>query len=127
MQSQATLFSDGIRGNSPSLSQVHDLQHSITIELKSLDHAVATAEIPIPSLVKIDVEGAEVLALQGMANLLSSEKAPRLIFIELHPQFLPSFTTSTQEFYEFMASHHYQETLCTQRGAESHHIFQRIQ
>jgi hypothetical protein len=55
---------------------------SIEIEGISLDTFVFEGSNPIPQLVKMDIEGGEVLALPGMARLLS--EARPLVFLELH-------------------------------------------
>ena len=45
--------------------------------------------LPIPQVVKMDVEGHEMAALQGMASTLSDPSC-RALFCELHPQFWPA-------------------------------------
>ncbi len=55
---------------------------SIQIEGTSLDSFVFEMDYPAPDLIKIDIEGGEVLALPGMKRLLSEEKP--IIFLELH-------------------------------------------
>ncbi len=52
---------------------------TITVELTSIDDFVASHPQLAPSLVKIDVEGAELLVLQGMAKVLT-EIRPIIIF-----------------------------------------------
>ena len=47
-----------------------------------------------PDLIKIDVEGAEIQVLKGMANTL--RQYPKL-YIELHENLLPNFDSSIQE------------------------------
>lgn len=54
---------------------------TISLDQYCEDHAIA------PDLIKIDVEGAEILALQGMPNLLASGRATLLI--EVTPQTAP--------------------------------------
>jgi FkbM family methyltransferase len=48
----------------------------------SLDEFIYTQSNPVPQVVKVDIEGGEVLALPGMKRLLS--EARPLIFLELH-------------------------------------------
>lgn len=52
------------------------------VTCRRLDSLVAEQELPLPDLIKIDVEGAEALVLAGASKLLS-ERGPRL-FVELH-------------------------------------------
>jgi len=55
---------------------------SITVDGISLDDFIYTQGNPPPQAVKMDIEGGEVLALQGCARLLREAKP--LLFIELH-------------------------------------------
>jgi hypothetical protein len=58
------------------------LQGKIYVEGETLDHFVFQGENPVPDFLKIDVEGAEALVLQGATRLLA-EVRPMMI-IELH-------------------------------------------
>jgi FkbM family methyltransferase len=58
------------------------LQGKINVEGETLDHFVFQGENPVPDFLKIDVEGAEALVLQGATRLLA-EVRPMMI-IELH-------------------------------------------
>ena len=64
--------------------QDYDYADSIEIQGISLDDFVYDQGNPPPDVVKMDIEGGEVMALPGMRQLLS-EKHP-LIFLELHGQ-----------------------------------------
>lgn len=55
---------------------------SIDVQGISLDHFVFEQGNPAPELVKIDIEGGEVLALPGMRRVLSD--CHPIIFLELH-------------------------------------------
>ncbi|MBL7163763.1 MAG: FkbM family methyltransferase [Anaerolineales bacterium] len=57
-------------------------QESIEVLGFSLDDFVYQGGNPSPQVVKMDIEGGEVLALPGMKRLLA--EAPPLIFLELH-------------------------------------------
>jgi FkbM family methyltransferase len=54
----------------------------ITVPIVSLDDALADGELPPPDVIKIDVEGAELAVLEGMARTLA-EHRPAII-CELH-------------------------------------------
>jgi FkbM family methyltransferase len=56
--------------------------HRITVEGVSLDALIAKLHLRAPDIIKIDVEGAEGVALAGMSKTLSRHK-PALM-IELH-------------------------------------------
>ena len=95
-QASASLSSQGLVGRSPTLEPVRG-RRQITVATDSIDRAVAAGELPVPQLVKLDIEGAEILALRGMAETLRRRDGPRLLFVELHPAFLPAFGSSVEE------------------------------
>ncbi len=91
-----TLYSDGVAGRAPTLAQQtrrHAPQGKITVPTQTLDEAIARSELPLPTVLKIDIEGAELLCLRGCQRLLAGEfgPRPRVIMLELHPLFLPDF------------------------------------
>jgi len=53
----------------------------------SIDELVDTDIIPVPTLIKIDVDGLEYQIVQGMVSLLKSEKRPRLVQIEINLEY----------------------------------------
>src|SRR5262249_11526871 len=55
---------------------------SITVPIRRLDSLVGQAILPAPNVIKIDVEGAELLVLRGALQLLRQHR-PRLL-IEAH-------------------------------------------
>jgi hypothetical protein len=55
------------------------------------------------------------MALQGMSQLLKSKNKPRLIYLEVHPDFLEAFNTSTQQIFDFISEHGYKIAKQTQR------------
>lgn len=57
-------------------------QESIQVEGISLDNFIYTQSNTAPHVIKMDIEGGEVLALPGMRRLLLEK--PPLIFLELH-------------------------------------------
>jgi FkbM family methyltransferase len=63
----------------PSL--VRGAENAISVTAITLDDFVCQHRVP--DLIKMDIEGAEVLALQGAAKLIRSDDAPRWI-IEVH-------------------------------------------
>ena len=54
----------------------------VRVPVRRLDSMIAEDALPTPSLVKIDVEGAEVMVLKGALGLLRDSR-PKL-FIEVH-------------------------------------------
>jgi FkbM family methyltransferase len=59
-----------------------------------------------PDLLKIDIDGAELLALQGMSRILQ-ETRPDLL-LEVHPAYLPSFGSSAADVCNFLLKFDYQ-------------------
>lgn len=81
-------------GVSPPLSP--ESYHSffpITVRTIKADTLLSMSDIPVPHMIKIDVEGAEALVLKGGFNLLSKYRP--ILFIEIHSALMLSFV---QEF-----------------------------
>ena len=57
-------------------------QEKITVQVETLDNLVQSGKLEKPNLIKIDVEGAEILVLRGAVDTLQKYK-PKL-FIEIH-------------------------------------------
>lgn len=96
------LFTDGDDGNSPSLVHQRGESGRVTVSARSLDSIVAERRLPHPTVVKLDIEGAEILALRGAKGLLSSENRPRTLFVEVHDTFLPGFGSSAKEVHSLL-------------------------
>lgn len=116
------LASDGLHGFAPALAtgQLGRHRATVSVPVETIDELVA-AGIPAPTVVKIDIEGAEILALKGGAKVLSGPGRPRLIFIEMHPHFLPNFGSSAEETERLLISYGYR-LLSTQKRAEQYHL-----
>jgi FkbM family methyltransferase len=76
---------------------------NISIQTVTLDSFCGMVDIR-PNLVKIDVEGAELLVLRG-ANKLLSEACP-VIILAVHPYWLPT-GQSTAQIVELLEAHGY--------------------
>jgi len=112
------LYTAGSNAFSPSLQQVNGIDTFIEVEIDSIDNMLEAGTIPYPTAIKIDIEGAEMMALRGMQFLLSSSKRPRLIFVEIHPEFLPAFNTSTEEIFEYLKKFDYELAENVQRDKQ---------
>jgi FkbM family methyltransferase len=77
---------------------------TVTVQAVSLDEFFRDAAVQ-PDLMKIDVEGAEMLALRGMTDLL--ESAAPTLFVEVHPADLPSFGSNAFEVVKFLCDRGY--------------------
>lgn len=74
--------SDGMGKVKGSAGRQGKYDQSIDVPGITLDDFVYTQAQPVPQIIKMDIEGGEVLALPGMQRLLV-EKRP-LMFLELH-------------------------------------------
>lgn len=119
------LFTDGADGFAPSLrrqARPDAPRRSVDIRTRRIDDALAGAELPVPSVLKIDIEGAEGLCLEGARGLLTGRfgSVPRLVFLELHPDFLPDFGSSVETVEELMSDAGYDETWRSRREDQVH-------
>lgn len=63
---------------------------SVLVEVETIDGFLPST--PAPVLVKIDVEGAELLVLRGAKQLLGDRSRIRpILLMGVHPQFMPEF------------------------------------
>lgn len=123
-----TLYTDGAGGNSPSLAQQRGEKGSVSVAARSIDSLIVSGAVPHPTVLKLDIEGAEVLALRGAHDLLRSDRAPRALFIEIHDSFLPAFGSSADEVRGLLADSGYTHQTYRAPRAEQHHlILQRVQ
>lgn len=118
---EISLNTDGLNGNSPSISNLGRHKSSKYINVNSIDNLISDG-FELPSVLKIDIEGAEILALIGAKKLLASKNAPRLLFIEIHPAFLPNFNSSSDEILNILSSNGYIIITSKIREKESHII-----
>ena len=83
--------------------------------------------MPLPDVLKIDVEGAEYNVIQGAEHLLSgaSGKQPRFIFLEAHPEFLLDSGVNLEELLEKITSYGYKTIHKFDREAQQHYFFKQ--
>jgi FkbM family methyltransferase len=85
-----------------------DIQSSLTVELVSIDDLVAQKILLPPTVVKIDVEGAEIDVLRGMKQTIQQFK-PILIY-EVDDGNKESLTQKSQEIETFISYFDYKIT-----------------
>ncbi len=73
-------------------------EHAITVDVTTLDQFAE--DHPWPNLIKMDIEGAEVMALRGSTELLSSDHPPKWL-IEVHSD------DNEQDLREILLNHRY--------------------
>jgi len=72
---------------------------TVTVDMVNGDDFVSTEMIPLPDVIKIDVEGAELKVLEGLENTL--QQACPIVYCETHPERLPDYEGSVQQIHEF--------------------------
>lgn len=73
---------------------------NLKVKVETLDNLVKSGAVPPPALIKIDVEGAEAMVLEGAKNLLKQSR-PKL-FIEVHSRRLADWC------YRYVSDYKYQ-------------------
>lgn len=128
---KAVLFSDGSSGRAPTLreqqSRLNAPKGRIDIETGTIDEAIKSGILPLPTLLKIDIEGAEILCIKGCRRLLYGElgNSPRKIFLEMHPDFLPDFDSSEEEVQNLILEAGYNICWSLQRQAQAHYCYEK--
>lgn len=93
---------------SGSLRRSPDSDVPIEVEVDTLDAVLARTGVDAVAALKIDIEGAELLALRGMGQLLARPDAP-VVICEISEWSLAQFDYSSGELIAFMASCGYSE------------------
>lgn len=119
---EVTLYTDGDDGSSPSLVHQRGESNSVSVAARSLDSLVREGRLPRPTVIKFDIEGAEILALRGAAQLLSGSEKPRALFIEVHDTFLPGFGSSADEVYTLLRDYGYTDAVYRVRRSDQTHL-----
>jgi FkbM family methyltransferase len=72
---------------------------TVAVDAITIDSFCATNKV-VPQLFKIDVEGAEYRALQGMAQTLKNNNCT--VLVEIHPEFLQEHGVTDKMFEEYV-------------------------
>lgn len=89
------------------------------IEVTTGEHIVAQGVAPAPNVLKLDVEGAEYGALNGMRSLLADNRC-RFALIEVHPDDLARFGHSAEKVRALLEECGFTIRSEVQRGSEAH-------
>lgn len=92
-----------VREDMSSLVQSEPDPISTEVEVVRGDDEIAGSV----DVVKLDLEGAETAALQGMERLLSGSRRPRAIFAECYPRLLAAAGSSAGELIALLERHGY--------------------
>lgn len=74
-------------------------ENTVEVSSISLDDFFGKTKI-VPDVVKLDIEGAEILALKGMVNMMLSQDMH--IFMEIQPTLWSSFNTNQTQLFELI-------------------------
>lgn len=85
---QATLFASQVIGNTSLVQHRQRGGGGETVEVITGDEFVKGAGVPLPRVVKIDVEGFEYAVIQGLRKTLA-QPACEFVCCEVHPALLP--------------------------------------
>jgi len=88
-----------------------------TVRARALDGLIADGVIRGCDVLKIDIEGAELLALRGMQRLLR-EKPPRAVMIEVSERLLQHFGSAPRDLIAFFVPYGYVWHRATTSGLE---------
>lgn len=100
--------SPGIATLRPDMAQSYLKQfqmQTFTVEVVPLDTLVEREQLPLPFFIKMDVEGFELLVLQGARSVI--ERARPLLFVELHGASHEDCRTTWRQIYDFMCQYDY--------------------
>ncbi|NJN11918.1 MAG: FkbM family methyltransferase [Richelia sp. RM2_1_2] len=81
------------------ISDIDKINHTIDIQMSCLDNYVEKNQLPIPNLIKIDVQGFEKKVIEGGINTVRNSK---YCFIEMSFQTLYENSALFDEIYRFM-------------------------
>ncbi len=98
------------------LGRVANSSEIIEVEAITLDEFIAQEHLEgTIDLIKIDIEGAELFALQGMSGLLFSDQKPILI-LEMNDEMMHLAGYSAEDLYSFLKGFGYQAYEITKQG-----------
>jgi len=85
------------------------------VEITTLDSDIATASLPAPDLIKIDVEGSELEVLEGARSTLAAHHPA--LFLEMHGETMREKTCKAVAIVEFLWDAGYTDIVHVETGA----------
>ena len=95
------------------------------IQVKTADAIIKNKDVFLPDVIKIDVEGAEMMVLNGMKSLLR-EGNIRILQIEIHPKLLNLMNVKEEDVKNFIESFGYIPVKCKTRGTEVLVLYKKV-
>lgn len=93
---------------------------TIEVAQRTGDGLVEAGAVPVPTVVKIDVEGAELKVLEGLAETLARD-ACRLVYCEVHPDRLRAFGGDVDDLEALLTAAGFEVTTLARLG-EKHFL-----
>lgn len=90
------------------ISSDKNTNDTFTVPANTGDALVEEESLPQPTIVKIDVEGAELNVISGLERTLS-HRACRLVYLEIHPEYLSQYGQTARMVREKMQSLGFQQ------------------
>jgi FkbM family methyltransferase len=92
---------------------------TITTDMVRGDDFIQKRDLPEPTVLKVDVEGAEYNVLRGLEETLSGS-ACRLVYCEVHKNHLKTFNSSDREVRELLESCGFELESINDHGSKYH-------
>ncbi|MFC7227998.1 FkbM family methyltransferase [Salinirubellus salinus] len=89
---------------------------TVEVEVNRGDGLIDRCDLPEPTVIKIDVEGAEFAVLNGLRSTL--QESCRLVFCEIHPRKIQNFDANEGDVYKLLRSYGFEIEAIHQRGSE---------
>lgn len=99
-----------------------DSTEQVSVPMERLDALVGAGVVPMPEVVKVDVEGAECGVIEGMTGVFASGN-PRVLLIECHPRFVGGFGCEIKALEKRLSGLGYTEAHRSERVPEQHVIY----
>jgi FkbM family methyltransferase len=100
-----------------SLSPSGAKAEPIRVPARTLDSLIADGTVSGCDVLKMDIEGAEVLALRGMKEVFE-QRPPRAVLIEVSESLLAHFSSTPKQVIDFFIKHGYVLRRATFKGLE---------
>ena len=104
----------GNRGTGSTILADHLKEHTIEVDAITLDELIEGNSIHGVDFIKMDIEGAELFALQGMKKLLDSERP--IILLEMTISMMTQAGYTPKELLAFLATYEYECYEITKQG-----------
>jgi len=77
---------------------------AVKVPVHTLDHWISQ-EAQSPQVIKMDIEGAEVLAFKGMQRLLTETRP--ILLVAVHPRFMADYGLGAETITQVLKKHDY--------------------